>query len=442
MSVPVAIVGSKCCSERWEVAVDEELQSLLREIQKDPSNFAAWVAYVVALIRLGRIAEAEAVLDQIVARFGPGVVAELEAATGMELLIIEFGTTLEVILLFGAGLALPASKWGKLTLDDDADRDKWYALIIALYKRHIRERNGYREGNRTRSITELWADADYLWRLVQAFLRRYPDHESASLLRMIERAAGGWVDEYWRQDDAWSKPVSPPASAPLPQPQPKPAVPTPVEHPHTVERPMSYEDWLKEQAKADAQRKRERIARIRERIRELMRKRRDPAYNYEDVHKTIDRYIEELMEELQKLRDELTATGQDTGEEFDEPLDPLPPAPLPPWPLGHPARPYRLYVNPKTGEQDWFIDPPDRASGWEPASDYHWGWVPEVDPETGKIIWKPGWVLGAASEGAHAVHLMGGNPLRFETYAMLPPSGGAAQQAAAGTKRAANRKKS
>src|SRR3954451_20383088 len=319
--------------------MDEELQALLRAIQEDPSNFAAWVAYVVALSRLRRFSEAEAVLEQIVTRFGPGVVAELEVDTGTELLIIELGTAFEVILFFGAGLALPASKWGKLTLDDDADRDKWYALIIALYQRHIRERNRYREGDRSRSITELWADADYLWRLVQAFLRRYPNHESASLLRMIERSAGGWVDEYWRQDDAWFKPVSPPVSAPLLQPPTPPAVPTPVEHPHTVERPMSYEDWLKKQAIADAQRKRERIARIRERIRELMRKRRDPAYNYEEIHKTIDRYIKELMEELEKLRGELTAAGEDTAEEFDEPLAPLPPVPVPPWPLGHPARP-------------------------------------------------------------------------------------------------------
>ena len=388
--------------------MDEELQALYRAVQADPGDFAAWVALVRLLIRLGRTTEAEAVLDEMIRRFGVDAVAELAAASGLELIFIITGAVTEVVILFGAGLALPASRWGKLTLDDDADRDKFFELIIELYKRHIRERNAYRNGDRSRSITQLWADADYLWRLVQAFLRRYPDHDSASLLRMIERAAGGWVDEYWRQDDSWYMPEPPPARIPLPTPPPPSRCPPPpAEHPHTVERPRSYEDWLKEQAKSEAQRKREHIARIRERIRELMRKRRDPAYDYEEVHKTIDRFIEELMKELEKLRQELKEAGEDTGEEFDEPLDPLPPAPLPPWPLGHPVRPYRLYVNLKTGRLDWFIDPPGSDSGWEPASEYHWGWVPEVDPDTGKIIWKPGWLPGASSGEMRATRLMG-----------------------------------
>jgi pentatricopeptide repeat protein len=257
--------------------MDEELQALYRAVQADPGDFAAWVALVRLLIRLGRTTEAEAVLDEMIRRFGVDAVAELAAASGLELIFIITGAVTEVVILFGAGLALPASRWGKLTLDDDADRDKFFELIIELYKRHIRERNAYRNGDRSRSITQLWADADYLWRLVQAFLRRYPDHDSASLLRMIERAAGGWVDEYWRQDDSWYMPEPPPARIPLPTPPPpSPCPPPPAEHPHTVERPRSYEDWLKEQAKSEAQRKREHIARIRERIRELMRKRRDP----------------------------------------------------------------------------------------------------------------------------------------------------------------------
>lgn len=420
--------------------MDEELRALLRRITENPSDFAAWVAYLSALIRAGHWAEAEEVLAEMLMRFGMARLPEIErlvpAIRGA--LIIEYGAAaagaaIQVILLFGAGLALPASKMGKLTLDDDADRDKWHALIVALYRRHVAERNAYRDGDRTRTITELWADADYLWRLVQAFLRRYPNYEFASVLRMIARAAGGWVEQYWRQDDEWYRPAPPPESAALPRPRPAPpsppTVPVPAEHPHTVERPTTYEDWLKEQEKAEAQRKRERIARIRERIRELMRKRRDPDYNYDSVHRTIDVYIEELMKELQKLRDELTAAGEDTGEEFDKPIEPLPSAPLPPWPLGHPvSHPYRLYVNPKTGAQQWFSDPPDGDSGWEPASDYHWGWVPEVDPDTGRIIWKPGWVPGAAPEGsvtrggvkeADSVRSLQGNPTRVDALFML-----------------------
>jgi hypothetical protein len=389
----------------------------------------AWLRYVRALIRLGRTAEAEAVLEEMVARFGAEAVLAERASLGVEIIIMELGAATQVLILFGAGLALPASKWGGLTLNDDRDRDAWYALIVAVYKRHVGERNAYRDGDRTRTITELWADADYLWPSVRAFSGRYPKHESASLLRMIERAAGGWVHQYWRQDDDWYTPQpSQPVPPPPPIPPPEPVAPRPVGRPHMVERPTSYEDSVKEQAKADAQRKRERIARIRERVRELRRKRRDPAYDYRAVLKEIDGYIEALLMELQKLRDDLTEADEDTGEDMDEPIELPPPAPLPQWPLGHPAQGYRLYVKPGTNQQDWFVDPP--GGEWAPASDYHWGWAPEVDPNTGKIIWRPGWAMGGASEDARAVHLMGVNPMRFETSTMLPA---AATQRAAST---------
>jgi hypothetical protein len=398
--------------------MDSELEALFRRIAQDPSDFMAWVAYLSALIRLRQWNLAEDVLAEMLQRFGMSrlpeiqrLVPETQGAVIVEYGAVVAGAAIEVILLFGAGLALPASKMGKLTLDDDADREKWYQLIVALYRRHVTERNAYREGDRTRTITQLWADADYLLRLVEAYLRRYPDDDLARVLRMIERAARGWIDQYWRQEDEWYRPA-PPQSAPLPSP-PAPA-PAPAEHPHTVERPTSYEDWLKEQKKGEAQRKRERIARIRQRIRELMRKRRNPDYNYDSIHEIIDGYIEALMKELQKLRDELTAAGEETGEEFDEPIEPLPPAPIEPWPLGHPTRPYRLYVNPKTGEQRWFLDPPDSDSDWQPASDYHWGWVPEVDPNTGRIIWKPGWVPGPEPTGSsRSARSLQGRPALF-----------------------------
>lgn len=304
----------------------------------------------------------------------------------------------EVLFIFAAGLLLPASKMGDLTLDDDTDRDKWLALITQLYRQHVKDRAEFREGTSKKTRTQLLEDADYLWKLVQAFLRRYPDSDQAAILRMIERAAGGWVRQYL----GWDEDTLQPAPAPQPSSVAPPALPPQIpvtEHPHTVERPQTYEEWLAAQKKADAQRIRDRIIEVRKRLRELKRKRQDP--NYEHVAGMLDEYIKQLIDELEKLRARLKEMGSDdTGEEFDEPYDPPPAAPLPPWPLGHNwQNPVRLYVNPKSGEQRWFSDPPpggdwERMDGTDGEPQFHWGWVPEVDPETGKIDWKAGWLPG------------------------------------------------
>jgi hypothetical protein len=306
----------------------------------------------------------------------------------------------EVLFIFAAGLLLPASKMGDLTLDDDSDRDKWFELIAALYRQHIKDRADYRGGTSKRTRTQLLEDADYLWKLVQAFLRRYPDHDQRSLLLMIERAAGGWVRQYLGWDEDTLQPA-PPISAPS-APAPLPPRPPPVqEHPHTVERPQTYDEWIVGQKKSDAQRIRNRIIVVRKRIRELLRKRGDP--NYASVTEDIDESIKKVMEELARLRKQLEDMNEDSGEDMDEPYEAPPQAPLPPWPLGHNwANPYRLYVNPRTGEQRWFSDPPpggdwERMDGPDGQPQFHWGWTPDIDPETGKVVWKPGWLPGPPS---------------------------------------------
>jgi len=415
--------------------LDEEIRELERAARASNDPFV-WLAYLNALIRAGLREQAIAAIEEMARRF-PELwrlreIAELIRKSGAEWLrrkwafdleklfeefpwlrhflkVVQNGASVlgpiiiglfEVLFIFAVGLLLPAIKMGELTLSDDKDRDKWFELIISLYRQHVKDRAAYRDGTGTKTRTQLLEDADYLWKLVQAFLRRYPDYDQASILRMIERAAGGWVRQYLGWDDGSLQPLPPVAPGPPPTPVP-PIVPPPAPHPHTVERPQTYEEWLAAQKKADAQRIRDRIIEVRKRLRELKRKRQDP--NYEPVGSTLDEYINQLLEELAKLRKQLEDMKEDTGEEFDEPYDPLPPAPLPPWPLGHNwANPYRLYVDPKTGKQAWMSDPPpggdwERMDGDDGQPRFHWGWVPEVDQETGKIVWKPGWLPGPPS---------------------------------------------
>jgi len=378
-----------------ESAEAREIIRLLRLLDTYRGNTAGHIAKRIAeaINRLKELTEkirgVRQIWDIVIKKGGEGLYFAGPIAIGL----------LEVLFIFGAGLLLPASRMGELTLHDDDDRAAWYELIITLYRRHVADREAYRQGSTAKSRTALLTDADYLWRLVQAFRRRYPETDEAAILRLIERAAGGWVRQYlgWDDDDLVRDPPVQAPDRPLPPGRP-PALPV-SDHPHTVERPLSHDEWVAAQKEAEKQAIRRRIIEVRARLREMMRKRHDPDYDFPETSRMIDDIIRQLLEELEKLRGQLGT--DDSGEDVDEPYEPVPPRPAPPWPLGHNwLNPYRLYVNPKTGAQAWISDPPPDGEEWEryDGADgrprFHWGWVPEVDPETGKIKWHPGWLPG------------------------------------------------
>ena len=109
--------------------------------------------------------------------------------------------------------------------------------------------------------------------------------------------------------------------------------------------------------------------------------------------------LRELIERLEKEREELGRFAEDLGGEGAG--ESSQPPPLPPWPLGHHwARPWRLFVDPRTGEQRWSGKP---IEGWEEMFGkdlqprFRWGRRRKRDGSG----WEDGWIPIPPFTGVH-----------------------------------------
>jgi hypothetical protein len=432
--------------------MDELIQELERRLQADPSDMDALRRFIAELIRRGDLLRALVLLLANWARMGfasleealrafPGMqrlfelyeelarllgLKELGGAGGWEkarirVLLKQIGrlvkfvpsaATLETIgaiglpllataLIWIGGLSLVASKLGTLgTRDPFTDlSEEPYEAILDAFMQHSRSRDDYRVVPTSAKLRNLAYEASYLLGLITSFLRRYPDDPRASYVRDVLRPiVQDYVTKYYYGEGPTSlvRPPTPkiPVTTPLPVPQ------SPPEHPHTVSPPATFEEELRLQyVKSEADSIRKQIKTVRAQIRKRKKELREAEPWRDETRKNLKEAIERSQQELEKLREKAQDLDVETDEELDEPLDPVGPAPLPPWPLGHDwSHPSRLYVDPKTGRQIWGGSK-SPGEEWEPMDDpatgkprYRWGWVPRIDPETLEPRWEPGWV--------------------------------------------------
>lgn len=303
----------------------------------------------------------------------------------------------EVLLLFAAGILLPASKMGELSIELSAEKaglDAFETLLTA-YQQHIRQRDDYRHVPNWTKLRELMNSASALSTDIRRFLRQYPDDARKSVVEAMQRQVLQWIEDYYYGIGP-SQPAPEPME-PLPPAAPPgvPLAPAPAQPvPPTIAAPPTLE-WQ------EGEHIRKLIQIHKEWIRKWKKKKKE-ALPYEEKYKEeLDKAIKREMDELEKLREKAQAIGQSTGEDYDEPLDDPPPPPMDMMTVTF-IEPVHEYVNRKTGEKRTFTDanPPDPEEWAKVEFDFttgqwniRWGWVQQYDPDTGKPSWAPGWVL-------------------------------------------------
>jgi hypothetical protein len=298
----------------------------------------------------------------------------------------------EVLWFFGAGLALPASKMGELSIELPGDKSAlhaWEALISA-YQEHVRQRDDYKHAPTAHKQLELRNSVYALRKEILHFLHAHPHDPHKSDVEAMFQKVDEWYNQY-SYSTFPTAPVPPPSPAPPASPH-KPLAKEPV--PPTIAKPPTLE-WL------EGERIRHMIQFHKEWLRKWKKKRKE-AEPWEDWYKKeVDKAIARETEEIEKLREKAKALGQSTGEEWDEPLEGPPPPPLDPLTKTY-IQPVNEYINKKTGEKRVFTDAePPTSEDWvrvefNPTTGQYnirWGWVPQDDPETGKRTWIPGWIL-------------------------------------------------
>lgn len=299
----------------------------------------------------------------------------------------------EVLFIFAAGLLLPASKMGELSIEWPIDKGPSdFPALLEACQEHVRKRDDYTHGPNWTKLRELMNSASALSNEISHFLPQHPADARKSTVEAMQRQVEAWIEQYYNGVGPAALPETPPPPA---QPPAPPTTSHPSEPlPPAVAKPPTLA-WL------EGEDIRRLIQLHKEWIRKWKKKRNEAKPWEEQYKKDLDKAIDGELAEIEKLRKKAAELGQSTGEEWDEPLDDPPPPPFDQMTVTF-IEPVTVYVNKKTGEKRVFKNakPPTSEDWVEVRFDFtsgqwniRWRWVPQDDPETGRRTWNPGWIL-------------------------------------------------